>query len=48
MPGIVTRAGDAWLAFGAIGGDLQPQAQRQILHALLDLGCDVWTAGAHP
>lgn len=46
MPGFVTRDGDAWLSFGAIGGDMQPQAQVQILHALLDLDCDVRAAGA--
>lgn len=46
MPGFVTRDGEAWLSFGAIGGDMQPQAQVQILHALLDLGCDVREAGA--
>ncbi|MGD9600629.1 MAG: gamma-glutamyltransferase family protein [Gammaproteobacteria bacterium] len=48
MPGFVTRQGEAFLAFGAIGGDMQPQAQVQILSRILDGGMDVARGGALP
>lgn len=48
MPGFVTRAEEPYLCFGAIGGDMQPQAQVQILARVLEFGCDVQTAGALP
>jgi gamma-glutamyltranspeptidase/glutathione hydrolase len=48
MPGFVTRADQPYLCFGAIGGDMQPQAQVQILARMLDGGCDVERAGALP
>ena len=48
IPGFVTRAQEPYLCFGAIGGDMQPQAQVQILTRVLEFGCDVHTAGALP
>lgn len=48
MPGFVTRDGAPLLSFGAIGGDMQPQAQVQILARILDGGCDVAQGGALP
>jgi gamma-glutamyltranspeptidase/glutathione hydrolase len=48
MPGFVTHEGQALMALGAIGGDMQPQAQAQILARLLVEGCDVQRAGAAP
>ncbi len=48
MPGFVTRDGAPVFSFGAIGGDMQPQAQVQILARVLEFGCDIATAGALP
>jgi len=48
MPGFVTRDGQPFLSFGAIGGDMQPQAQVQILARILEFGLDVQRAGALP
>lgn len=45
MPGFVLRDGKPWLAFGVIGGDMQPQAQAQILSYLIDHGFTVQEAG---
>ena len=45
MPGFATR-GDAWrLAFGVMGGFMQPQGQVQILANLIDAGMNVQEAG---
>ena len=48
MPGFVTKAQTPYFSFGAIGGDMQPQAQVQILARVLEFGCDVQTAGVLP
>lgn len=48
MPGFVTRDDQPVLSFGAIGGDMQPQAQVQILARILEFGCDVQRAGELP
>ena len=48
MPGFVTRQGEGLLALGAIGADMQPQAQAQILARILAEGRDVQSAGALP
>jgi gamma-glutamyltranspeptidase/glutathione hydrolase len=48
MPGFVTREGQPFLSFGAIGGDMQPQAQVQILARILEFGLDVQRAGELP
>lgn len=38
IPALVTRAEQPVLALGVVGGDMQPQAQVQILSGLIDLG----------
>jgi gamma-glutamyltranspeptidase/glutathione hydrolase len=48
MPGFALKDGRPWLAFGAVGADMQPQAQVQILVNLIDFGCDVASAAALP
>lgn len=45
IPAFVTRDGQPWLAFGALGGDMQPQAHVQILVNIVDFGMDVQSAG---
>lgn len=45
IPGFVTRHGEAWLCFGVMGGDMQPQGQVQILCNLLEHGMDLQAAG---
>ncbi|WP_328831472.1 gamma-glutamyltransferase family protein [Thermaurantiacus tibetensis] len=52
IPGFVTRPGPAHdaplLAFGVMGGTMQPQGQVQVLVNLVDLGLDVQAAGDAP
>ena len=48
MPGFVCKHGAPWLSFGAVGGDMQPQAQVQVLVNLIDFGADVQRAGDLP
>lgn len=38
IPALVTKDGKPVLALGVVGGDMQPQAQVQILSGLIDLG----------
>lgn len=45
IPGFVTRGGKPWLAFGVMGGDMQPQGQVQVLCNLIDFGMNVQEAG---
>ena len=44
MPGLATRDGKVWLAFGTRGADGQPQTGLQLLNSLLDYGMDLQTA----
>lgn len=44
MPGMATRGGRAWLAFGVMGGDYQPVGQAHVLTNMLDHGMDVQEA----
>jgi gamma-glutamyltranspeptidase / glutathione hydrolase len=45
IPAMVMKDGAPYFAFGALGGDMQPQAQVQILVNLIDFGMDVQAAG---
>lgn len=48
IPGFATRKGAPWLAFGVMGGDMQPQGQMQIIVNRKDYGLDVQAAGDSP
>ncbi|QRK10108.1 gamma-glutamyltransferase family protein [Archangium violaceum] len=48
MPALVTRDGQPWIAFGLMGGDMQPQGHVQVLVNLLDCGMDLQEAGDAP
>ncbi len=44
IPGMVLRDGQLFLAFGVMGGFMQPQGQLQVLLNVIDFGMDVQTA----
>jgi gamma-glutamyltranspeptidase/glutathione hydrolase len=48
IPGFAVRDGAPWLAFGVMGGDMQPQGQTQIMLNRVDFGLDVQAAGDSP
>jgi gamma-glutamyltranspeptidase/glutathione hydrolase len=48
IPGFATRNGVPWLAFGVMGGDMQPQGQAQIIVNLVDYDLDLQAAGDAP
>jgi gamma-glutamyltranspeptidase/glutathione hydrolase len=48
IPGFATRDGEPWLAFGVMGGDMQPQGQAQIIVNLIDYGLGLQAAGDAP
>lgn len=48
IPGFATIEGHPWLAFGVMGGDMQPQGQAQIIQNLVDHGLDITAAGDAP
>jgi gamma-glutamyltranspeptidase/glutathione hydrolase len=48
IPAFVMRDGEPYMAFGVMGGDVQPQGQVQILVNHLDFGMDIQAAGAAP
>jgi gamma-glutamyltranspeptidase/glutathione hydrolase len=45
VPAFALRRGRPWLAFGVMGGDMQPQGHVQIVVNLVDYGLDVQAAG---
>ncbi|HEY1987740.1 MAG TPA: gamma-glutamyltransferase family protein [Terracidiphilus sp.] len=48
IPGFATRDGKPWMAFGVMGGDMQPQGQVQIVLNRVDYGLDIQAAGDSP
>jgi gamma-glutamyltranspeptidase/glutathione hydrolase len=48
IPGFATRGGEPWLAFGVMGGDMQPQGQAQMIVNLVDYGLGLQEAGDSP
>jgi gamma-glutamyltranspeptidase/glutathione hydrolase len=48
IPGFATRGGEPWLAFGVMGGDMQPQGQAQMIINLVDHGLGLQAAGDAP
>jgi gamma-glutamyltranspeptidase/glutathione hydrolase len=48
IPGFVMKEGKPWLAFGVMGGDMQPQGHVQVLTNLIDFGMNIQEAGDAP
>lgn len=48
IPGFATRDGEPWMAFGVMGGGMQPQGQAQIVINMVDYGLDPQEAGDAP
>ena len=48
IPGFALKDGAPWLAFGVMGGDMQPQGQAQIISNMVDYGLGVQEAGDAP
>jgi gamma-glutamyltranspeptidase/glutathione hydrolase len=48
IPGFATKDGQPWMAFGVMGGDMQPQGQTQIMVNRVDYGLDPQAAGDSP
>lgn len=48
IPGFATKDGEPWLAFGVMGGAMQPQGHAQIIINMLDFGMNLQEAGDAP
>lgn len=48
IPGFVTRGDEPLMAFGVMGGTMQPQGQVQVLVNIVDLGLNLQAAGDAP
>jgi gamma-glutamyltranspeptidase/glutathione hydrolase len=48
IPAFAMRDGKPWLAFGLMGGDMQPQGHAQVIVNLLDFGMNLQEAGDAP
>ncbi len=48
IPGFATKDGEPWMAFGVMGGGMQPQGQAQIVINMADYGLDPQEAGDAP
>jgi gamma-glutamyltranspeptidase/glutathione hydrolase len=48
IPAFAVRDGKPWLAFGVMGGDMQPQGHAQVLVNLVDFGMNLQEAGDAP
>ncbi len=45
IPGFVMKDGKPWMAFGVMGGDMQPQGHVQVLTNMIDFGMNIQEAG---
>lgn len=48
IPGFAVKGDEPWLAFGVMGGDMQPQGQAQVISNFVDFGLAVQEAGDAP
>ena len=48
IPGFAMKDRAPWLAFGVMGGDMQPQGQAQVIVSLVDYGLGLQEAGDSP
>ena len=48
IPAFAMRDGEPWLAFGLMGGDMQPQGHVQVIVNLVDFGMNLQEAGDAP
>jgi gamma-glutamyltranspeptidase / glutathione hydrolase len=48
IPGFAVKGSDPWLAFGVMGGDMQPQGQAQVISNMVDFGLALQEAGDAP